>query len=137
MLTSFVLDSQRGLVRRDALHSKITPSAVNIASLDSENCFFPLPQNIEFHEGWHQHPMLGHVPEPYVYQVPQLNIDALLSSIHQALKNPLKEPYIPKEVSKERFLNRLKWLIEEEDWEKKWRDARREYPPGKEWDVDY
>ncbi|KAH9454393.1 hypothetical protein Pst134EB_014485 [Puccinia striiformis f. sp. tritici] len=67
---------------------------------------------------WHtQHPYLARFDPPYVYNVQDHREDDVRIAIEQLLKTPLEEPFIPDEMKKEVYLDRVNQLIRF-DWAK-------------------
>ncbi|KAA1067267.1 hypothetical protein PGT21_010077 [Puccinia graminis f. sp. tritici] len=66
---------------------------------------------------WHsQHPYLARFDPPYVYNVQDHREDDVQAAIEQLLKSPLDKPFIPDEMKKEAYLNRVDQLVKF-DWQ--------------------
>ncbi|PLW41899.1 hypothetical protein PCANC_11038 [Puccinia coronata f. sp. avenae] len=74
---------------------------------------------------WHtQHPYLARFDPPYVYNVQDHRPEDVQTAIEELLKNPLEESFIPDDMKKEAYLNRVKQLVQ-----LNWLQAAQSSPP--------
>ncbi|EGG09779.1 family 18 glycosyltransferase [Melampsora larici-populina 98AG31] len=74
-------------------------------------------RSIKDRSKWHsQHPYLARFDPPYVYNVQDHREEDVLEAVQAILKNPLTEPFIPDDMKKEAYLERIENLIRK-DWE--------------------
>jgi hypothetical protein len=71
--------------------------------------------------------MLSHEKEPYVYNIPIRDTAALMDAIRNALANPLPGPWIPPQMTKQAFFDRLDNGLISRDWEGLWHQRRAQF----------